>query len=141
MKWEVDQKIVFGFMTTVNMCVTFTTGFLSAKLDQTLSPSLMYSSFVFSPIWLALFLGLIAIPIGAYVFMHEEGPKFTMCVYFPLSLAALLPFIAFFVLLALQLDGILHTYYMVVFSPLYLCQLFFFSISLVISFLWNHFCA
>lgn len=140
LKWDVDQKVVYGLMAAVNMCVSFTTGFLTAKLDESLGPQLMYTSFVFSPIWLTLLLALIAIPIGAYVFMREEGPKLTMFLYFPLTCAFVIPFIVFFLLLALKLDGIIHWHYMIVFSPLLAWEVIWFTVSVVFAFLWARLC-
>jgi hypothetical protein len=141
MKFEVDQKVVYTLMAAINLCVTLTTGFLTAKLDDTLGSNLKYSSFVFSPIWLGLFVALVAIPIGGYAFLHEEGVKLTVLVYIPLTCVLVLPFIAFFIVLGLQLDGILQTYFMAVLSPLYAWQFIWFIVSVGFAIFFVRWCS
>jgi hypothetical protein len=130
-KFEVDQKVICASTCFLNLAVSMTLGFTSAKLDYSLQSSLQYSTFVFFPIWFVFVVALIAVPVGAYVFLHEEGLKPTLFIYFPLVLSFILPLIPFFVLLSLQLDGIVHTYYLVVMGPLYLWQLVWFFLSLL----------
>jgi hypothetical protein len=118
-KFEVDQKVIAAGTCFLNLAVSMTLGFTSAKLDYSLQDSLQYSTFVFFPIWLVFIVALIAVPVGAYLFLHEEGLKPTLFIYFPLVLTFIVPLLPFFVLMALHLDGIVQTYYVVIMGPLY----------------------
>jgi hypothetical protein len=86
---------------------------------------------VFFPIWLVFLVALIAVPVGAYLFLHEEGLKPTLFIYFPLVLTFVVPLIPFFVLISLQLDGIVNTYYVVLLAPLYLWLFIWFILSTI----------
>ncbi|KAL0486204.1 8 TM domain-containing transmembrane protein [Acrasis kona] len=130
-KFEVDQKVIMTFTCVLNLAVSMTMGFVSAKLDFSLQSSLQYSTFVFFPVWAIFLAALIAVPVGAYVFLHEEGLKPTLFIYFPLILAFIVPLIPFFVLMGLRMDEIVRVHYLIIASPLYLWQLVWFFISSV----------
>lgn len=137
LKWETDQKVMWVATSLLNTVVTFTTAFLATILDlDNFRDSIrhVYSVFVFSPIWVLLISALIAIPIFGYAFLNEFGFIFTMLVYAPATLLFVVPFLPFFIMLALKMDGMITFPYTVIFSPIMFWEVYVF-IALVFIFI------
>jgi hypothetical protein len=116
-KFGKEQKIVWGITTFVNAVICITSGLAAAKLDGV--STFGYLSIVFIPIWILLFFGLIAIAVGFYFFVHNEGWKSAIFIYSPLVITFIVPWLPFFILLGLRLDNIVQIHYLIIFAPLY----------------------
>jgi MFS family permease len=100
-KFEKEQKIVWFFNTAINLAICIAAGFMSAKLDESLSISFGVANFILAPIYILLFFGIVVVSILGYYFLYSKGWKKTFLFYFPTIFMFIIPFIPFFILLGI----------------------------------------